>query len=73
MSLKIDRRLNPCRGGEGKNFDVCTTARGDLICKGCLRTAENVDLWLTYSDEKKIAIMKRIEERVVFTNGNFPS
>jgi len=69
MSLEIDRRLNPCRGN-GPN--VCTTARGDSVCQGCFRKKEDIDAWLTYSDEKKIEIMKAIETRKIAMRG-FPT
>lgn len=48
---------SPCVG-------VCTaTSLGDAICKGCLRTAEEVRDWNTYSDEKKIEINHKLRKR----------
>lgn len=38
---------------------VCTTLYTDT-CLGCLRTAEEVDNWVTYTDEQKEQIWKRI-------------
>ena len=54
MSLAIDRELNPCRS-------ICSsTALGDEICIGCLRTLEQVVEWNTYSDDFKREIMRGI-------------
>lgn len=48
---------SPCVG-------VCTaTSLGDKICKGCLRTEEEVRDWNTYSDEKKIEIKHSLARR----------
>lgn len=48
---------SPCVG-------VCTaTSLGDAICRGCLRTAEEVRDWNTYSDEKKIEIKYQLTRR----------
>lgn len=70
MSLKIDRRLNPCRASE--SMSACSTARGDAVCLACKRKKEDIDNWLTYSDEKKIEIMTEIENRIIAMRG-FPS
>jgi len=47
MSTKPDEELKGCYGGP------CTTALGDSICKTCGRTAEQVLLWNTYTDDQK--------------------
>lgn len=39
---------------------VCTTLYDD-ICRGCGRSAEEVAQWVTYSTEKKQAIMERLK------------
>ena len=55
MTIKIDRQLTPCIG-------ICSTALGDKICRGCNRTAKQVDEWRTYSDNKKREIMRGIRD-----------
>jgi hypothetical protein len=44
---------SPCIG-------VCSTVAGDDICKGCLRTFEEMVSWHTYDDATKDRINKRI-------------
>ncbi|WP_162085857.1 DUF1289 domain-containing protein [Sulfuriferula nivalis] len=44
---------SPCIG-------YCSCSLGDAICKGCGRTQAEVDQWLFYSNEQKLAIWKRI-------------
>ena len=54
VSGKKDLTDSPCVG-------ICSaTALGDEVCIGCLRTFDEVRLWITYSDEEKIAVNKRI-------------
>ena len=47
----------PCVG-------ICTaTALGDEICRGCLRTFEQVRDWNTYSDLQKLEIINEVKQR----------
>jgi len=45
---------SPCRG-------FCTTALGDEICKSCGRTCAEVDGWIGFSPEQKLACWSRLE------------
>ena len=50
----LDKPLTPCIG-------ICScTSQGDLICRGCGRTAAEVNDWHRYTDKLKIKIMKRL-------------
>jgi hypothetical protein len=44
---------SPCIG-------YCSCSLGDLVCKGCGRTQQEVDQWLFYTDAQKLAIWERI-------------
>lgn len=49
----------PCHG-------ICSTTNvGDLVCKGCGRTAEEVIYWNTYSKQRKIEINRRLKNVLV--------
>lgn len=57
ISGKRGPTSTPCRG-------VCTTtALGDDICKGCLRTAYEVLHWNSFTNSKKVEINKRIKAK----------
>ena len=51
----MEATKTPCVG------ECMSIALGDPICKGCKRTAEEVRDWITYTDEQKIKINKRIK------------
>lgn len=54
LSLSLDE--SPCIG-------VCTTARGDPICKGCGRSLVEVRDWNTYpSVYKKLVVLRAAEK-----------
>ena len=56
---KKDLTDSPCVG-------ICSaSALGDDICVGCGRTFDEVRLWITYSDEEKIAINTRLQAAAV--------
>ncbi len=44
---------SPCIG-------YCSTSLGDVVCKGCGRTAEEVDQWLLLDEEQKLEIWGRV-------------
>lgn len=46
----------PCIG-------ICsTTSVGDWVCRGCKRYSTEVIGWISYSEEEKAAVMRRIEQ-----------
>lgn len=45
---------SPCIG-------YCSTSLGDAVCRGCGRTAEEVDGWLLLDEEQKRAIWERVD------------
>ena len=52
-TTEMDQTLSPCIG-------TCSTVSGDDICKGCLRTFDEVITWHTLSDKQKISINQRL-------------
>lgn len=62
MSIVNFKPSTPCKAGKAESgMQVCTTALGDEICKGCGRTKQQVDNWLFYSEEKRLRIMAELE------------
>lgn len=51
-----ERRDSPCIG-------YCSTALGDAVCLGCGRTQQEVDGWVSMSEDEKQAVWKRLEAR----------
>ena len=51
--MAADTPSTPCIG-------FCSTSLGDSVCKGCGRTAEEVDGWLTLSEEQQRRIWERV-------------
>jgi len=51
--VAADTPSTPCIG-------FCSTSLGDSVCKGCGRTAEEVDGWLTLSEEQQRRIWERV-------------
>jgi predicted Fe-S protein YdhL (DUF1289 family) len=43
----------PCIG-------YCSTSLGDAVCKGCGRTAEEIDQWLLLDEERRRLIWDRV-------------
>ncbi|MSQ56827.1 MAG: DUF3717 domain-containing protein [Limnohabitans sp.] len=41
---------------------ICSTSQGDLLCKGCGRTFEEVQLWTEKSPSQKRQIWRRITQ-----------
>jgi len=56
MSTLTTPRLTPCVGR-------CSHNVGDILCRGCKRTIEEVRDWNTYTDEQKRAVMALLPER----------
>jgi predicted Fe-S protein YdhL (DUF1289 family) len=55
VSINNPHRLTPCIGR-------CSHNVGGDICRGCGRSVEQVRDWNTYTEEQKLAIMRRLEE-----------
>ena len=54
-SVPTGTTKTPCIG-------ICsTTTFGDSVCRGCKRYAKEVLNWISYSDEMKQAVLKRLE------------
>lgn len=55
FSIPIGMTKTPCIG-------ICsTTTFGDSVCRGCKRYTKEVLNWISYSDEMKCAVLKRLE------------
>ncbi len=62
MDVSGKRNLtdSPCVG-------ICSaTSLGDAVCIGCGRTFDEVRLWNTFSDEKKIEVNQRLQQQPNF-------
>ena len=57
----LGKENSPCRG-------LCELDNGK--CTGCLRTAEEIEMWTLYDPLEKIQILKRVydEDSTVFSN-----
>jgi uncharacterized protein len=56
VSEKFPTRIpTPCIG-------VCSTGIGDTVCRGCKRYAEEVIHWISYSEDEKHAINRRLDQ-----------
>lgn len=51
----------PCIGS-------CTTVLGDDVCRGCLRTFDEITAWPALNPADKIAINKRIKLEITAKN-----
>ena len=55
VNIPAGMTKTPCIG-------ICsTTTCGDSVCRGCKRYAKEVLNWISYSDEMKWAVLKRLE------------
>lgn len=43
---------------------MCSTGIGDDVCRGCKRYLHEISAWLAYSDEERLAIVRRISSLV---------
>lgn len=50
------KRLTPCVGR-------CSHNVGDVLCRGCGRSVEEVRDWNTYSDERKAQLIEELKTR----------
>lgn len=48
----------PCIG-------ICSTIYGDEVCRGCMRTYQEVIDWNGFSDSQKISVLDRLELQMV--------
>jgi predicted Fe-S protein YdhL (DUF1289 family) len=48
---------SPCIG-------YCTTVLGDDVCRSCLRTFEEITLWVEMKDEERCAVNQRIADLI---------
>ncbi|PIP79792.1 MAG: DUF1289 domain-containing protein [Gammaproteobacteria bacterium CG22_combo_CG10-13_8_21_14_all_40_8] len=62
-SLPENPSQSPCIG-------TCSTAAGDDVCKGCLRTFDEVIQWHCLTDEEKIKINQRILKEKALKQSN---
>ena len=46
----------------------CSTSLGDAICRGCGRTAAEVDGWLALDEEQRRAIWRRVDAQDTLRN-----
>jgi predicted Fe-S protein YdhL (DUF1289 family) len=47
--------------------NVCQLDPDTGYCRGCLRTIEEIAGWVDYSNEEKLAVLERLEERKQFS------
>jgi predicted Fe-S protein YdhL (DUF1289 family) len=55
--MKYKNVDTPCIG-------ICSTVYGDNVCRGCMRFADEVIEWNTYSSEKKSEILSRLNQSI---------
>jgi predicted Fe-S protein YdhL (DUF1289 family) len=49
---------------------ICAIDEARGMCRGCLRTLDEISHWLEYSSAEKRAVLERIEQRKTeFTEG----
>jgi predicted Fe-S protein YdhL (DUF1289 family) len=53
--MKYENTDTPCIG-------ICSTVYGDDVCRGCMRFANEVIEWNTYSAEKKSCTLSRLDQ-----------
>lgn len=56
MNSPLEPVPSPC-------VNVCQMDSETGYCRGCLRTIEEIAGWLDFTDEEKIAVLQRLEER----------
>ena len=60
MNSPVEQVPSPCN-------NVCQMDLDTGYCRGCLRTIEEIAGWLDYSNEEKLAVLERLEERKKFS------
>lgn len=53
-------------------ISVCTMEIGNGLCRGCLRTLDEIAVWSTLDDNTKRAVWARIEARARAQGGARP-
>lgn len=56
MSLPPDHVASPC-------VQICTLDRASGLCRGCLRSVQEITDWLEMTAEEKRATLERVEQR----------
>lgn len=51
----LAKTKHPCRG-------VCSTTTGDLICRGCHRSVEQIRDWNGYTEAQKVKFFEGIKK-----------
>ena len=54
---------SPLREVPSPCINVCQMDPATGYCRGCLRTIEEIADWLELSNEKKLQVLQRLEER----------
>ena len=56
MNSPAEQIPSPCN-------NVCQLDPNTGYCRGCLRTIEEIAGWVDYSNEEKLAVLDRLEQR----------
>lgn len=56
MNSPAEQIPSPCT-------NVCQMDPDTGYCRGCLRTIDEIAGWLDYSNEEKLAVLERLDER----------
>ncbi|HWQ39539.1 MAG TPA: DUF1289 domain-containing protein [Burkholderiales bacterium] len=56
MNSPLEQVPSPC-------VNVCQMDSETGYCRGCLRTIQEIAGWLDFTNEEKIAVLQRLEER----------
>lgn len=56
MNSNLNEVPSPC-------VNVCQIDPGSGLCRGCLRTIEEIAGWLDYSIPEKLQVLARLDER----------
>jgi hypothetical protein len=56
VNSPADQVPSPCN-------NVCQLDPDTGYCRGCLRTIEEIAGWLDYSNEEKLVVLERLDER----------
>lgn len=64
-----DNSYEPCSPCIG----YCSTSLGDTVCKGCGRTAMEVDQWLTLDEAQQQSIWERVNRMDTIRNRRMAS
>jgi predicted Fe-S protein YdhL (DUF1289 family) len=56
VNSPLEQVPSPC-------VNVCQMDSETGYCRGCLRTIQEIAGWLDFTNEEKIAVLQRLEER----------